>query len=180
MKEWLGLDIQTLIWLFPVMFILHDFEEIILAERWVQRHSQRIREKFSPKLANRILNQFSMSTAQFAVAVLVVFLFVASSTLLASQYVTTGTFGDIHIFLVLMLVFFLHAFTHMAQSIFFQSVTPGVITSVIIVLPYSTLMIGALLQQGWITWHTIFQCLPFVLVAVPVVLLAHWIGKRMI
>ncbi|MDQ1143987.1 hypothetical protein QE429_000814 [Bacillus sp. SORGH_AS 510] len=180
MKEWFAFDIQTLIWLFLVMFILHDFEEIIMAERWVQQHSQRIKEKFPPKLANRILNQFSMSTAQFAVAVLVVFLLVASSTLLASQYVTTGTFGNIHIFLVIMLVFFLHAFTHIAQSTFFQSVTPGVITSVIIVLPYSTLMIGSLLQQGWITWHTIFLCLPFVLVAVPVVLLAHWIGKKFI
>ena len=28
MDQWL--DVQTLIWLFPIMFVLHDFEEIIM------------------------------------------------------------------------------------------------------------------------------------------------------
>ena len=37
MEQWL--DVQTLIWLFPIMFILHDFEEIIMVERWMKRNS---------------------------------------------------------------------------------------------------------------------------------------------
>ena len=121
-----------------------------------------------------------MTTAQFAVSVLVIFLFVASSTFLANEYATQSAFGNIHIFLVILLVFFLHVFTHIAQSIFFQSLTPGVITSVIFVLPYSSLMIGSLLQQEWITWNEVFVCLPFVLVFIPIVLMAHWIGKKTI
>jgi hypothetical protein len=59
------LDVQTLIWLFPIMFILHDFEEIIMVEKWIKKNSDVICEKLPRKIANRVIKQFSMSTAQF-------------------------------------------------------------------------------------------------------------------
>ena len=37
MEQWL--NVQTLIWLFPIMFVLHDFEEIIMVEKWLKRNS---------------------------------------------------------------------------------------------------------------------------------------------
>lgn len=174
------LDVQTLIWLFPIVFILHDFEEIIMAEKWLQRNAIIINEKLPPKLAERVLKQFSMSTAQFAVAVLVIFLFVSSSTFMASQYMNHGVFANIHYFTVLMMIFFIHVFTHIGQSIWTRSITPGVITSVMIVLPYSTVMIYSLLKNEIITWHTMMTGLPYVFLAIPIVLIAHWIGKKTI
>lgn len=176
MEQWL--DVQTLIWLFPIMFILHDFEEIIMAEGWMKRNSTMIYDILPERIADRVIKQFSMSTAQFAVAVLVIFLFVSSSTVMANQYVIQGVLGNIYIFTIITLAFFLHAFTHIGQSFILRSVTPGAFTSLIVIIPYSLFLYRSLLVNEVITWEIIFLCLPFCLLIIPVALLAHWIGKK--
>lgn len=178
MNEWF--DLQTLIWLFPILFIFHDFEEIILAEKWLQMNSSRIQKKLPKKMADNIIDQLSMSTAQFSVAVLVVFLFVSSSTILANQYLSELPFGNLAYFLVVTLVFFLHAFAHIGQSIFLRTYTPGAFTSLVLLIPYGFILYRALLMDGIISWKLIFICLPFVLLAIPILLLAHKIGKKVI
>jgi hypothetical protein len=133
MERWL--DVQTLIWLFPIIFVFHDLEEIIMVEKWIKKNSDVIYEKLPRKIADRVIKHFSMSTAQFSVAVLVIFLFVSSSTYMASQYIHQGPFANIYFFVAFTLIFFIHVFTHIGQSIFFRSITPGVITSIVIVFP---------------------------------------------
>ncbi|SES45647.1 HXXEE domain-containing protein [Psychrobacillus sp. OK032] len=39
MDVWI--KIQTLIWLFPILFIFHDFEEIIMLENWINNNRQK-------------------------------------------------------------------------------------------------------------------------------------------
>ncbi|GIN88559.1 hypothetical protein J6TS2_49450 [Heyndrickxia sporothermodurans] len=126
MEQWL--NIHTLIWLFPVLFILHDFEEIIMIEKWMNNNSEVIYEKLPRRVANRVFKQFSMTTTQFSISVLVIFLFVSSSPYMASQYIIQGAFANIYFFTVFILIFFLHVFTHIGQSIFLRSITPGVMT----------------------------------------------------
>ena len=178
MEQWL--NVHTLIWLFPIMFILHDFEEIIMVERWMKRNSTVIYNLLPKRIADRVIKQFSMSTAQFAVAVLVIFLFVCSATIMASQYVIQEFFGNIYLFTIITLVFFLHAFSHIGQSIIVRSITPGALTSLIVIIPYSLVLYRSLLENEVITWEIIFLSLPFCLLVIPVVLLAHWIGKKVV
>ena len=121
-----------------------------------------------------------MSTAQFAVAVLVIFLFVSSSTFMANQFVIQGSLANIYIFTIITLGFFLHSFTHIGQSIFLRSITPGSFTSMIIIIPYSLVLYHSLLLNEVLTWKIIFVCLPFVLLIIPIALLAHWIGKKVV
>lgn len=170
--------ILTLIWLFPILFIVHDFEEIILVEKWLYRNKAKLYKLLPQKIADRIVKQFSMTTAQFAMSVLVIFLFVSVSTFLASQYILDGALGDIYFFTVIQLIFFLHAFTHIGQTILLRSITPGAITSVIIIIPYCLFLFPAMFEYGYITWQTIWISLPFILLFFPVVLLAHWVGKK--
>jgi Protein of unknown function with HXXEE motif len=178
MNEWI--DVQTLIWLFPIMFIFHDFEEIIMVEKWLHKNSPLFYKKLPRKMADGIIDQLSMSTAQFSVAVLVVFMFVSSSTIMANQYINERPFGNIAYFVVVTLVFFLHAFTHIGQSIFLRTYTPGAFTSLVLLIPYGIILYRTLLINEIVTWHFIFVCLPFVLLVIPVLLLAHWIGKKVI
>ena len=178
MLQWI--DIQTLIWLFPIMFILHDFEEIIMVEKWLNTKSPILYAKLPKKAADRVIKQFSMSTAQFAVAVVVIFFFVSSSTFSASQFVNQEQFGNIYIFIIVTLTFFLHAFTHLGQSIFLCSITPGAVTSLIIIIPYSLILYRSLLMNNVITWNNIFICLPFCLLIIPLALFAHWVGRKII
>ncbi|MFJ5766862.1 HXXEE domain-containing protein [Lysinibacillus sp. NPDC093210] len=88
MEFWL--NIQTLIWLFPIIFIVHDFEEIIMVEKWLHNNQNKLYKQLPPKLADRIVKQFSMTTAQFAVAVIIVFLFVSGATVAANLYLYNG------------------------------------------------------------------------------------------
>ncbi|MBB4825044.1 hypothetical protein HNO89_002270 [Sporosarcina luteola] len=178
MEQWI--DLQTLIWLFPLMFILHDFEEIILIEKWMKGNSTRIYDVMPKRIADKVMQQFSMSTAQFAVAVLVIFAFVSSSTVMANQYMIQGFLGNIYFFTAVTLVFFLHAFTHIGQSIILRSVTPGAVTSVIVIIPYSFVLYRSLLVNEVVTWKIIFLCLPFCLLLIPIVLLGHAIGKKVV
>lgn len=178
MEQWI--DVQTLIWIFPIMFILHDFEEIILVEKWMSENSKKVCERLPRKIANRVIRQFSMTTVQFAVAVLVIFIFVSGTTIMANQYLIKGLIFYIYPFIIVTLIFFLHAFTHIAQSFFLGSITPGAITSVIIIIPYSAVLYNALMINEIITWKVIFIILPFGLLFIPIVLFAHWIGKKVI
>ncbi len=36
------MTLSTLLWLFPVSFMLHDFEEIIRIECWIHRNGDRV------------------------------------------------------------------------------------------------------------------------------------------
>lgn len=175
-EQWISL--QTLIWLFPIAFILHDFEEIIAVEKWFTAKSVLLHDRLPERLVRMIMKRFSITTAQFAAAVVVIFLFVSSSAYMASQSLIGGPMGNIRIFIVLTLVFFLHLFTHVAQSVYFRTITPGAITSLVIVLPYSLVLYSSLFTNHIIKWSTVFTSLPFVLLIVPVVLFAHWVGKK--
>jgi len=176
----MGQWVQTLIWIFPILFILHDFEEIIIIEKWMNENSGIIQKKLPRKIADKVIKQFSMSTAQFAVAVLVIFLFVSSSTFMAHQFVNQESLVYLYPFIIFTLTFFLHAFTHIGQSIYLRSITPGTFTSAIIIIPYSFVLYKTLLINGIITWKVVLICLPFVLLLIPIALIAHWIGKKVI
>ncbi|MGG0657631.1 HXXEE domain-containing protein [Rummeliibacillus pycnus] len=173
-------NVQTLMWLFPILFILHDFEEIIMVEKWLYKNRNKLYERLPQKLADRVVKQFSMSTAQFAVAVLFIFLFVSISTIMANQYLTNGKAFNIYFFTTVTLVFFIHAFTHIGQSILFRSITPGAITSLIIIIPYSFILYKSLFIQEIVTWKIIFISLPFGILFFPIAFTAHWIGKKVI
>lgn len=174
------LNVQTLIWLFPILFIIHDFEEIILVEKWLHNNRKKIYKRLPPKIADRIVKQFSMTTAQFAAAVIVIFLFVSAATVSAIQYLYNGTSWNLYFFIAVTLVFFIHAFTHIGQTIIFRSIVPGTITSVIIIIPYSILLYRSLLIEEIVTWKMILISLPFGVLFFPIVLTAHWIGKKFI
>ncbi|WP_167396002.1 HXXEE domain-containing protein [Lysinibacillus parviboronicapiens] len=176
----MSFNVHTLIWLFPIFFIIHDFEEIIMVEKWLTKNRNKLYERLPAKIADRIVKQFSMSTAQFAVAVLFIFLFVSLSTIMANQYLINGIAINIYFFTAITLVFFIHAFSHIGQSILFRSITPGAITSVIIILPYSFVLYKSLFIQEIITWKIILISLPFGILFFPVVLTAHWLGKKVI
>lgn len=162
-------NIYSLIWLFPIVFMLHDFEEVILFEPWLKHNGKALQTRFSSKLPaflqgrmGRILNQ---STAEFSVSVGLIFLLAVLCTLLAvlrGQYVP---------FYLAASLFFLHGFMHVGQALLLRKYVPALITSLLIVLPYGVLLFSRLLAQGLLTWPllilyfaiTALLTLPFIL-----------------
>ena len=46
--------IVLLIYLFPIVFMLHDFEEIIMQQRWMERNADELCRRF-PVLRKQIM-----------------------------------------------------------------------------------------------------------------------------
>lgn len=123
------MNIFLLIALLPVVFMLHDFEEIIFFQPWLRKNRGEFFQRF-PKLAKMIYsNHGNLSTSSFAVAILHVFVAISAATFLSLYFNSYGLwFGAF-------MVFFLHLFIHIAQWIIWGRYVPVIVTS-ILSLPY--------------------------------------------
>lgn len=119
-----------IVWLFPVIFIIHDFEEIIMAEVWGKRYRKEINAVW-PKRQPFGLNDIRFyQTPAFSIGVEVEFLLFSLISLLSVIF--RSYFFWYSAFLGITLHF---AFVHVLICIPFKHYVPGVITSVIFVLP---------------------------------------------
>lgn len=171
-------ELSVVLWLLPIAFICHDLEEIITVEKWLAGNRERVLKVLPPKAACFLEPSLSMNTAQFAAAVACIFLVISSATVLAVTTLSTGAY--LPFYLVCVHVMFLHVFTHVGQSILLGSYTPGVVTAVVVILPYSLYAYYRLLASGAVSWELLFSTLPFVLLIIPVLFSAHWLGERLV
>lgn len=169
------LDLTGLIWLLLVVFVLHDLEELITVENWLVKNKGRVMQAAPPRLRKMIGPSLAMSTAQFAVAVACMFAILSSAVLLTVTTLEQRTF--LPFFLVCLHVLFLHVFTHVGQSLALRMYTPGVLTAVAVVLPYSLYTYFRLFAEGAVTWTLVIRTLPFVVLIVPILLGAHRLGQ---
>jgi len=80
------MKIGTRMWLWPMVFMLHDFEEIIMLKPWITKNASDLQERFS-RLASRLLPHFeSLSTSSFAFAVAEAFMFLSVLAYLTVEF----------------------------------------------------------------------------------------------
>ena len=135
---------QLLVWLLPIVFMLHDFEEIIFMENWFSHNREKLLKRV-PKLAPKILSHTDqLTTARIALGVACMFLLVVAVTLIS---VISGVY---YVWLAGFIVFSIHLFVHIAQSLVLRSYVPAVATS-ILALPYSIWGFATLMQANVFT-----------------------------
>ncbi|MGG1612200.1 MULTISPECIES: HXXEE domain-containing protein [Paenibacillus] len=166
------ISLSSLVWLFLVVFVIHDMEEIIWVGPWAKRNRQKVVAAVPASLKRSLTQMLDITSGQFAVAVLLEFIVFVPFTLIAAEQ------GRYFIFLAFNTLFFLHVFTHVAQSLYLKMYTPGVVTAILIVLPYSLLLFNRLLSEKVVTCGEILLSLPVGLLVVPLVLAGHELGKR--
>ncbi len=122
--------IEILIASLPIVFMLHDFEEIIMFRPWLDKNRAELKARF-PKFEKFLAqkNFFNLSTSAFAVAVLHEFILIALVTLLSLYY------HAYHWWFAAFVVYTLHLFVHIVQWMIYQKYVPVIITS-ILTLPY--------------------------------------------
>jgi hypothetical protein len=84
------------------------------------------------------------------------------------------------IFLSFNTLFFLHVFTHVGQSLYLRMYTPGVLSAVFITFPYSLYLFYRLITEELVTWGQVILSIPLGLIVIPIVLIGHEIGRRVI
>lgn len=122
-------ELQIIVWLLPVVFMIHDFEEIIFFKPWITKNSPYLKKRF-PFLAKRLLPRIeALSVPAFAVAVFEEFVLLSIITF------TAFYFDYYNIWLAVFMAFFIHLIIHIIQWIVLKRYIPAIITT-ILALPY--------------------------------------------
>ncbi|MFX3631564.1 MAG: HXXEE domain-containing protein [Candidatus Pristimantibacillus sp.] len=169
-----SISLNTLIWLFLVAFMLHDFEEIIWIEPWFRKHYKSVCSKIPQKFHKDVQSFAKMTSSQFAVAVCIEFIVFVPFTFLATEK------GNYLLFLGFNVVMLLHVFMHIGQSVFLKMWVPGVITAVCVTLPYTVYLFYRMLNENVVEMSDILISLPFGLILIPIILLGHKAGERLV
>jgi Protein of unknown function with HXXEE motif len=139
--------LSTLVWCFPMAFLIHDAEEILAMPWWTRVNQARLARLAASnriyRLAARVLD---ISRARFVVGVAFVFTLVAAATLVSIRALGEGRHLDLFTMAVLTLL--VNAFTHIGSSLILRSYTPGVATAVLVLLPYCKYTLHRLSVSG--------------------------------
>lgn len=112
---------NELLWLFPILFMLHEMEEIIGFKIWLDKHLG-IVQKYP--LLSKIYNHFSHEG--FAFAVLEQYLLCLVVTLFSIYY------ENYLIWIGFFIAFLIHLAIHILQSIIIRKYIPALATSIIL------------------------------------------------
>ncbi|MFT3947620.1 MAG: HXXEE domain-containing protein [Agriterribacter sp.] len=123
------MDLKLLVLILPLVFMFHDFEEIIFFKKWFKNNKDNLLRRF-PKIATKILPHFeNISTASFSLAV-------AEEFILLSAISVYAVYNEIYLLWYgIFIGFFIHIIIHIIQWIIYRRYIPCIVTS-FLVLPY--------------------------------------------
>ncbi|WP_423800718.1 HXXEE domain-containing protein [Neobacillus sp. SAB-20_R2A] len=105
----------------------------------------------------------------------------ASWILLITSFIALVTsHGGLLLFTAILNLFVLQAFMHIVQTIMFRGYTPGIITSLFLLIPYCLLTYYFLAEYGQVDWPLIFTSLPVSLILIPINLVGNLLGRYFI
>jgi hypothetical protein len=168
-----------LIWLVPSVFIIHDFEEIIMVENWLKNNEKDVLMIIPARFHDYFAKVFPKNTAGFSVAVLVEYIGILAATIVA----VTGNGNPMKLIgtLAVVTILFLHCFTHIVQSVILKRYTPGVITAIVLLVPFSVYFYHYFLSKQFITWNMIWLSIPLGIILVVVLNQSGLLlGKRLV
>ncbi|MCL1982805.1 MAG: HXXEE domain-containing protein [Clostridiales bacterium] len=117
-------DVRFIVWLFPIIFMFHDFEEIIFIKPWFERNRERVRERF-PRVAKRLLPfTDALTTPSLSLGVAGMYVLVCAVTV--SAQIT----GQYLVWFGVFFAFTVHLLVHCIPSFAFRGYVPAVATSV--------------------------------------------------
>lgn len=131
-----SLPFERLLWLVPIFFMLHNMEEAPFMESW----SKRIPLKIHP----------TVSTRQFVIAVIFLTLAGFLLTYLGVEYLASQT-GYFMVMGIQAILLFNAFVPHIASTIRFRMYSPGVITAILITIPFSFYLFRRALGENILT-----------------------------
>jgi hypothetical protein len=131
------------IWAAPLVFLIHDSEEIATVVPWLHTHRERLPALVQPLTA--------MTTQEFALAVGLLFVGVLLASTHGAMRARRGARSIP--FLLIAGALIGNGVTHVMQVVYFREYTPGVVTAALLVLPYGFLL-GRALEESKLASRT--------------------------
>jgi len=166
------MKIETLCWLLPVIFMLHDFEEIIMLRPWFAQNEALLRVRF-PRVAARLLPHFKrLSTSSFALAVAEEFLVMSVITIITVELELYALWSAV------VLAFLLHLLFHMGQYLMYRRYIPVIFLSVPAAI-FCGWAVFQLNQFRPLVWSDVLLLTPLAVIALMGnLLIAHGLALR--
>lgn len=168
---------ETIMWLFPIMFMIHDFEEIIFMKSWGKRHAEVLDSKLHARIRKLTHVTLDLSLPAFAYAVMLIFLLISIATLICVEF-------ELYAFwLGMVTVYFLHTLIHILQSIYLRMYIPAVVTSLLTGI-YGVYALYTGFVQWQIPWSQVgvsilISLLLFVFLFLLIIRSANWFELRL-
>ncbi|WP_339323516.1 HXXEE domain-containing protein [Paenibacillus sp. FSL W8-0194] len=144
------IPLQTLIWLIPVAFFIHDGEEILLMEKWLRSHGNHSRIAFE----NRLLDPGKSITLQFTVAVLLLGSVLSLITFLSVMRFEKN--GQLSMLCAgVLAVILLDGIKHVVFSLLLRAYSAGVITAILVEIPFASYALYRFYDAGKISLITL-------------------------
>ncbi len=156
---------------FPLAFLIHEMEEILVQHKWMSAHKEDLLRRF-PKFQPMILHLSSLNTKAFTIAVMEELVLL----LLATAYYLEGGPYAMEVWTALFVAFSVHLVVHVCQGIIIKGYVPGLITSILL-LPYSYHGISCISQEMNCGKLILLGVIGFITIAVNL-WFAHWLGKK--
>ncbi len=171
--------LARVLWLLPVIFSIHDGEELLTMPGWIASHQQDIERlaKMSDTAAEMV-RSLPTTTSQLAVAIGFILLLFVVVTVGASISGKRGFW--LYAYASLLGVLFLHVFTHVAQAIITGGYVPGLIGAVVVIIPGALYIYKTLFERKLLTLKSalVTALIGFALF-IPGVMLAHHLGQML-
>lgn len=143
-----ALSLRAVIWLFPIVFLVHDGEELWKLEGWMADRGDGTVNSLSGTWLDGLIAKVAWTAPKFAVAMGILFVLICW----ACYGVTFGNRkpADRSWFVAALSIAFVNVFTHTAQAIAVGGYTPGVVTAWLVLLPYTAYALYRIYLEGWV------------------------------
>ncbi|MFM8819552.1 MAG: HXXEE domain-containing protein [Phenylobacterium sp.] len=135
------MSLESLMWSFAIVFMLHELEEIIMLKPWLARNAAVLTRRF-PTVGPRIVRRYGpLSTSAIALAILEQFV-ILSLVILASVVLRApGLWAGV------LTGYLVHIVGHLGQAAIFRGYCPFLFTS-LLSLPYGAYSLARLYGEG--------------------------------
>jgi hypothetical protein len=158
--------------LLPIIFMLHEFEEILFLKYWLVKDKDYLRKKF-PKIGPKLYLQYSkFTTSGFVFAIAEEFIIISILTYFAI------VFSKDYLWFTVFMGFFIHIIIHIIQWILYRRYLPAIISS-ILVLPYCIYGFVQIINETIleIHWAVIYSLVGILCVLINLKLI-HYLGHK--
>ena len=132
-----SLPFDRLLWLVPVFLMIHNIEEAPFMENWSKRLPLRM--------------PLTITTRQFVIAVTFLTLAGFAVTYLGVEYLANRT-GYLIVLGIQVIMLFNAFIPHIGTTLRFRMYSPGVITAILITLPFSFYLLRRAFEENILNW----------------------------
>lgn len=156
---------------FPVVFLIHELEEIIYQREWMLDHYEELEERF-PKAKPIIEYLLKLNTKAFALAAFEEFVIIFLTSSPEKEIIPYGGY----IWPAVFMAFSLHLFVHVILGIVIRGYVPGLVTSILFTPGACWGINNFCLIGGSYSTLAIYTISGVVFMLLNL-LFAHWIGR---